>query len=168
MKAFMENSKDTLSRLKADADLGLNDAQVEESRKEYGENKFTEEKPISILQRILERILQRILQHILQCILQRDARFVKGYLSYILAFTLRFAVNRGDNRLIEGFFVHRIRIKVYPVILFLRQKIVRRNFRRRDERRKRSSSAGCKKHYLTSACGERRCRDEVVAGRIQR
>ena len=32
--------------------------------------------------------------------LKRNSLFVKGYLSYIFAFTLRFTVDYGDNRLI--------------------------------------------------------------------
>lgn len=54
MKAFMKNADDTLKELGVDKERGLTDAQVEESRKKYGENMFTQEKPESFLKKVID------------------------------------------------------------------------------------------------------------------
>ena len=54
MKAFMKNADDTLKELGVDKERGLSDAQVEESRKKYGENMFTQEKPEPFIKKVID------------------------------------------------------------------------------------------------------------------
>ncbi len=54
MNPFTENSAETLKRLNANPNLGLNDAQVEENRSRYGSNSFTEAKKQSLGRKIFE------------------------------------------------------------------------------------------------------------------
>ena len=45
MSAFLEQAAETLRRLNTNRDTGLTSAQVEESRRKYGANQFTRERP---------------------------------------------------------------------------------------------------------------------------
>lgn len=54
MNAFMERAEQTLKRLDVDKEKGLSAVQVEKSRKEFGENSFSKEKPKSLGRRIFE------------------------------------------------------------------------------------------------------------------
>lgn len=54
MNAFMESAQQTLNRLKVHKEKGLTNQQVETSRKEFGENSFSKEKPKSLARRIFE------------------------------------------------------------------------------------------------------------------
>ena len=61
MKEYMQSAHDVLSEMKVDPSKGLSPSEVEESRKTYGQNQFTREKPKSILRRIWEALCEPML-----------------------------------------------------------------------------------------------------------
>ena len=61
MKEYMQSAHDVLSDMKVDPSKGLSPSEVEESRKTYGQNQFTREKPKSILRRIWEALCEPML-----------------------------------------------------------------------------------------------------------
>ena len=61
MSAFLEQAAETLRRLNTNRDTGLTSAQVEESRRKYGANQFTRERPPTLLRRIWEAVCEPML-----------------------------------------------------------------------------------------------------------
>lgn len=61
MNAFMERVEDILQKLNVRPETGLTLEQVEQSRRQHGENTFTREKPPSLLRRIWEAVCEPML-----------------------------------------------------------------------------------------------------------
>lgn len=61
MKDFMKSTDTILKELNVDASLGLSDTQINESRKNYGENTFTKEKSISLARRLWDATCEPML-----------------------------------------------------------------------------------------------------------
>lgn len=61
MKEYMQTPREVLGQLEVDPNSGLDEARVAASREKYGANRFTREKPKSILRRIGEALLEPML-----------------------------------------------------------------------------------------------------------
>ncbi|HIU61818.1 MAG TPA: calcium-translocating P-type ATPase, PMCA-type [Candidatus Coproplasma excrementigallinarum] len=61
MKEYMQSARELLAEKGIDPSRGLSAEEVEQSRKKYGENQFTREKPKTIFKRILEALCEPML-----------------------------------------------------------------------------------------------------------